>query len=190
MNGKPYPVRIRNSEVDRQHREEARRRDRIRKAGWIGGSLLAACGLFTFFYLSESSPPGKAVPVMKDLTLVDSPSAPHTRYNSDPPTSGPHTPYRAEWGVHRQEIPREVLVKNLEAGGVVIYYSRDLAKQQVEMLEQLVKSFPQYVLLTPDTDAADPIILTAWGRIDRLQEFDEPRIKRFIETFAGTDNKS
>ena len=30
---------------------------------------------------------------------------PHPPYNSDPPTSGPHLPYIAPWGIHTEPIP-------------------------------------------------------------------------------------
>src|SRR5262249_22188526 len=49
-------------------------------------------------------------------------SDPHEPYNSDPPTSGPHLPYIAPWGVHTRPIPRELQVHNLEDGGVMVQY--------------------------------------------------------------------
>ena len=47
---------------------------------------------------------------------------PHVPYNSDPPTSGPHLPYIAPWGVHTEPIVRELQVHNLEDGGVMVQY--------------------------------------------------------------------
>jgi hypothetical protein len=32
------------------------------------------------------------------------------------------------------------------------------------------------------------IALTAWTRLDRLEEFDHKRIVRFIETYRGIDH--
>ncbi len=43
-------------------------------------------------------------------------------YNSDPPTTGPHAPLPAEWGVHDLPVAREVLPHNMEHGGVVVLY--------------------------------------------------------------------
>jgi len=34
---------------------------------------------------------------------------------------------------------------------------------------------------------AHKIALTAWTRLDVLQEFDEGRVKRFIEAYRGID---
>ena len=41
-------------------------------------------------------------------------------YPSYPPTSGPHWPRPAPWGVYDFEIAPEVYVHNLEHGGIVV----------------------------------------------------------------------
>jgi hypothetical protein len=43
-------------------------------------------------------------------------------YEDSPPTSGPHWPIVAKWGVYSEEVAAEVFVHNLEHGGVVILY--------------------------------------------------------------------
>ena len=48
------------------------------------------------------------------------PGQPHERYNSLPPTSGPHYPFTAPWGISSEPIPEELQVHNLEHGGVFI----------------------------------------------------------------------
>ncbi|HEU4760119.1 MAG TPA: DUF3105 domain-containing protein, partial [Dehalococcoidia bacterium] len=44
-------------------------------------------------------------------------------YNSNPPTSGPHAPAPAPWGVSAAPLPKEVPVHNMEHGGVVVWYN-------------------------------------------------------------------
>ena len=52
----------------------------------------------------------------------------HVPYNTRPPTSGPHLPSIARWGLHTQPIPHELQVHNLEDGGVLVQYNcRDCA---------------------------------------------------------------
>src|SRR5712692_7404723 len=42
------------------------------------------------------------------------PGAPLPKYNSNPPTSGPHSPYVMDWGIYDRLAPKEVLVHNME----------------------------------------------------------------------------
>jgi acylphosphatase len=94
----------------------------------------------------------------------------------------------ADWGVYKEPIPKEVLIHNLEDGGVVIYYNGQADEKIVNELEELVSSYSTKVVLMPDTDLEDLITLTAWQRIDRLNEFDKNRIIEFIEAFRGIDH--
>ncbi len=143
-------------------------------------------------------PPGTAVPDQgnEHISTLDTP---HPPYNSEPPTSGWHIPFIAKWGVYTQPVPLELQVHNLEDGGVVIQYScptpcPELAKK----LERLAKRYldrtePRYHHLIvapwpPDQRLPSRLALTAWGRIDRLDAYDEARITRFIEAYIGVDH--
>jgi hypothetical protein len=119
---------------------------------------------------------------------VDTPLAEHAAYNSNPPTSGPHTPYLAEWGVHRIPIPPETQVHNLEDGGVLLQYS--CPTPCPDLTEQLEAISTQYerVIVAPYPLMERRIALTAWERIDLLDEFDEKRITAFIEAYHGKDH--
>ena len=114
---------------------------------------------------------------------------PHVAYNSDPPTSGPHLPYIAPWGIHTEPIPRELQVHNLEDGGVVVQYScaapcPDLAAK----LAEIVRRYEMQVLLAPYPGLRTRIALTAWTRLDAFDDFDEARIVRFIRAYRGIDH--
>lgn len=43
-------------------------------------------------------------------------------------------------------------------------------------------------MLAPYPGMDTRIALTAWQRIDRLDEFDEERIERFIHAYRGEDH--
>ncbi|HEX5531387.1 MAG TPA: DUF3105 domain-containing protein [Methylomirabilota bacterium] len=113
----------------------------------------------------------------------------HAPYNSDPPTSGPHLPYIAPWGIHTEPIARELQVHNLEDGGVVVQYRcatpcPDLAAK----LAEIVRRYETQVILAPYPAMRTRIALTAWTRLDAFDDFDEARIVRFIRAYRGIDH--
>jgi hypothetical protein len=44
------------------------------------------------------------------------------KYNTNPPSSGPHFPLTIFWGMYDAPVDRLRSVHNLEHGGIVIYY--------------------------------------------------------------------
>jgi DNA-binding beta-propeller fold protein YncE len=131
--------------------------------------------------------PGSAVTSLGNAH-VDNPLAEHAAYNSSPPTSGPHTPYLAEWGVHRIPIPPETQVHNLEDGGVLLQYSCPTpCPELIEQLETISTKYER-VVIAPYPLMDRRIALTAWERIDLLDDFDEKRIIAFVEAYHGHDH--
>jgi len=112
---------------------------------------------------------------------------PHDPYNSSPPTSGPHLAGLAPWGVHNGPLPPELLVHNLEDGGVVIYYGCEDCPDLVAKLAAIVIR-QKRVVLVPGRGLSHRIVLSAWTVLDRMQEFDEARIVRFIKAHEGVDH--
>ncbi len=112
---------------------------------------------------------------------------PHPPYNSDPPTSGPHTGGVARWGVHTEPIPKEMQLHNLEDGGVAINYSCQDCPELVDRLQAVANRYDR-VVLAPYPGLERKIALTAWGKIDTFDEFDEARIVKFIKAHIGIDH--
>jgi hypothetical protein len=56
-----------------------------------------------------------------------------------------------------------------------------------EQLAVFNQRYPKWVLVAPypDPTVGARIALTAWGRIDTFDEFDEQRITRFIEAYKN-----
>ena len=95
----------------------------------------------------------------------------------------------AQWGIHTDPIPNELQVHNLEDGGVMVQYNcPDACPDLVAQLAGVVERYPSLVILAPYPDMDARIALTAWGRIDTFEEFDEARIVRFIEAYRGLDH--
>jgi len=146
-------------------------------------SLLVIWGV-----ISASNRPGMSVPDLGNLHIEEGTSSP-IAYNSTPPTSGPHYGSLARWGIHTEPIPDELMVHNLEDGGVGIWYDcPDGCPDLVSQLESVAERYHEGVLLAPYTGMEARVALTAWNRIDRLDGFDEERVVRFIQAFRGVDH--
>ncbi|HTP42877.1 MAG TPA: DUF3105 domain-containing protein [Nitrospiria bacterium] len=183
---------------------------RSRFAGWlIPFCIVSLCCASFNPAAAASSPstddrPGRAVPLLGNKHIT-SPGTPHIPYNSDPPTSGPHVRWVAPWGVHKVPIPREIQVHNLEDAGVVVQYKcLTPCPDLVAKLEALTKrpellAMPKArvnvqgppairLVVAPYPTMRSTIALTAWGRIDTMDHYDDARILRFIKAYIGIDH--
>ncbi|MFQ5924833.1 MAG: DUF3105 domain-containing protein [Dehalococcoidia bacterium] len=178
-----------------QKRGEKRKRHRHGKRITIPWKpvliVVAIIFLVTVAYLvsrgDTSAQPGTPVAVMPVVHIADVQS-PHVPYNSNPPTSGPHVSLLARWGIHSDPIPPEVQVHNLEHGGVLVQYSSLASAALIGQLEGVVSRYEDHVILAPYFNMDSQIALTAWGRIDKFDEWDEDRIVEFIEAYRGIDH--
>jgi hypothetical protein len=162
-----------------------------RRRWWIvGGSaaVVAAAVVGYFAYRAVADLPGVSLPDQGNAH-IQTPTDPHVAYNSDPPTSGPHLPYLAPWGIHTEPIAKELQVHNLEDGGVVVQYSCPSGcPDLVERLAAIVRRYDRQVILAPYPGMKTRIALTAWTRLDAFDEYDEARILRFIRAYRGIDH--
>ena len=168
-------------------RRAVRRRQRRRVTAMMSAAAVIAAVIVGYFaYRAVAERPGIAMPdqgnrhITRDAMRAEP-------YNSDPPTSGPHLPDIAPWGVHTKPIPLELQVHNLEDGGVVVQYSCE-CPDLVEKLKAIVTRYDKQVILAPYPSMKTRIALTAWTRIDAFEEFDEKRITRFIDAYRGIDH--
>jgi hypothetical protein len=170
--------------LDRRMPQRRRRRSWTPAA--IAGVVVLAAVVGYFAYRAMADLPGLQMPDQGNLHLRTASDA-HEPYNSDPPTSGPHLPYIAPWGVHTRPIQRELQVHNLEDGGVVVQYNCE-CPELVAKLRDVVQRYDKFVILAPYPEMKSTIALTAWTRIETLSEFDEKRIRRFIDAYRGIDH--
>lgn len=172
----------------RARRKAQRRRSRNRLiASGVGAVVVIALIVF-LAVISAANRPGEAVADMGNLHIDEGTQSP-LAYNSTPPTSGPHYGSLARWGTHTEPLPDELVVHNLEDGGVGIWYNcADGCPELVSQLESVADRYREGVLLAPYPGMDTQIALTAWNRIDRFEEFDEQRLVRFVDAYLGIDH--
>ena len=114
------------------------------------------------------------------------PNGTKVEYHTNPPSSGSHYNAPAPWGVYDKPIADETLAHNLEHGGVWISYKPVISDAAREKLRALVKSYGSKVILTPREANDTDIALVSWGRIYKMNDFDEKAIKDYITKYKNT----
>ena len=135
---------------------------------------------------------GNGQDVGQRVTILNSPHIPvgdvsTARYNSIPPTSGPH--WATNWatcGIYDNEegLPDSRMVHNLEHGQIIIQYNL-LDDVEIDRLESLAKDLPgrrNWLIMRPYNQIeVGQIALTAWGWLDKFdyEELDKERLESF-----------
>jgi len=162
-----------------------RARRQRRWAVVVAALVVIGAGVGYFAYRAAADLPGMKTADQGNRHVQNGES--HEAYSTEPPTSGPHLPYIAPWGVHARPVQPELQVHNLEDGGVVVQYNCE-CPELAEQLKKVVQGYDKYVILAPYPSMKTRIALTAWTRIDTFDDFDERRIRRFINAYRGIDH--
>jgi hypothetical protein len=177
----------------RKRRLQARATERRQRSKWIWIGV-AVIGVFLLigvvaWSIQKANQPvlGEAVPIQGQQHIA--PGQSHPPYNSDPPTSGWHYAEPAEAGFYESSLPDEQLVHNLEHGHVIISYDcarlANCADVKTE-LRGLVGRFQRWKIVAVARENADAAIaLTAWGRIAKLDSYDEDQIVAFVRRWRN-----
>ena len=146
---------------------------------FLPGLNLDLSGPFSGSAQGENIPDQDADHILREVS--------HPEYNSVPATSGWHYSDAfapATWGVHDAVLPDEELVHNLEHGGIGIHYDcPEGCDELVENLTGVVTRAREQglkVIMSPYPGMDTTIALAAWTFLDKFDEFDEGRIKDFI----------
>ena len=173
----------------------------IRIAAFSAVAVIALLFIVALFAGSLPISIGGAPPTGPGLMMADQgtehiePGDTHRPYNSTPATSGwhyaePDAP--ATWGVHAEAFPDEVLLYNLERGGIGVHYScPEGCDELIGQLASVVTRFVDdglKVVMAPYLEMDTRIALTAWTFLDVFDDFDEERITTFIDTHESSPN--
>lgn len=108
-------------------------------------------------------------------------------YDERFPTSGPHHPSWVDPGVYSEPQPVDELVHALEHGNIVIYYDEpgDAVMGQLREWASLYDDQWSGIVVTPARRLGESIMLTAWTRRLRLEEFEPAMAAAFIDAYRG-----
>ena len=184
-----------------QQRREAerakRQRQRITRYAFLGVGIVALLAVIGYIGWGVFRiKPGEAIPIMADVNHIPE-GSPRPVYNSDPPTSGPHYATPARAGFYDEAPLDETLVHNLEHGHIVMWYrcvpadttGCDALKTQLKALMDRIAPVASTgtlkLVAAPRPNMVNMITLTSWGRLQRLDQFDEAAIQQFIAEFRN-----
>ena len=181
----------RRADVRADRRDRRQTRKRVRRYLYLGVSAVIGV-LITISLFLPSIGGGRQVRDTGQLaSAVASQIIPdgtdYFGYGSSPPTYGPHWPTGATWGIHTEDIRDERQVKNLAEGGILIQYDTD----DQELIDKLAgfaerqANYPCYLIVAPYTGLTSPIVATAWGSMDSMDEYDADRLQQFVDIFRG-----
>lgn len=185
----------------RQRRQ--RRRRFLRYGGGVAVGLVAGALILSLFLpglpldtlFQGGTPEGPGIRVEDQGREHVAPGEEHPDYNTIPPTSGWHynVPLApARWGIYDEPLENEILLHNLEHGYVNVHYDcPDGCEELVTQLSELVQEGVDRggkLLMSPYPGMESRIALTAWNFIDRFDEFDEGRIRDFVNAHESSPN--
>lgn len=197
------------------------------------GIVLIVGGAWFIRYLLTPAPGKKVAEIGREH--VSAAQVAETKYNSNPPTSGPHLETWVRGGIFVAPQSEGELIHSLEHGYVIISYNCNVhlsseprtqnlmtklissafahgleeeegspaasfvdptiatgsAANDSEECKTLVRQLEEVgqknrlwkLIVVPRPQLDTSIALTAWGVIDKFDEFDSPRIERFIDYY-------
>ena len=103
-------------------------------------------------------------------------------YPRTPATGGDHAPVWTNCGIYTAPVKQTQAVHSLEHGAVWLSYRPDLPKEQIAELTSLSDK-QDYLLLSPVTDQASPVTVTAWGKQLSVDSSSDERLAPFIKKY-------
>ena len=181
MNVKSVPVK--NDTIGRKGSQPNKLSLRSRRS-LIGSSIL---GLILIVMIGLNFRKSIAPPTLEDFPSLGQEhianGATHPAYNSNPPTSGWHYASPAAWGIYNQTFPDEVLVHNLEHGGIWLSYRDTNDQQTIRQLTEIARQYPDHVILSYRPTNDRQIAVAAWGHLLKLDAVDNRVILDFINRY-------
>lgn len=166
----------------------ARRVKLVKLAIWLAvAGLLAAGGSWVLLRLGRGSGTSGPGQFIADQGRDHVPLGTKFDYNSNPPTSGPHFAAPEEWGVYDKEIDDQILIHNLEHGGIWISYKPGIDAALKGELEAIAKDYGRKVIITPRQANDSDIALAAWNHLDKFSagEFSGKRVRDFVKAYRN-----
>src|SRR2546425_2522795 len=186
-----------------RHQRKAEEKERQERAHRRRMSIFAAAGVLVLGVVAwvvwgavqaNSTSTTAGVAGQPKLNVIDYPEQgreptfpgqQHPPYNPDPPTSGWHFPQPAEWGYYNGELPDELVVHNLEHGGIWISFKSADDTEVINKLVALARRYRSKVIITQRPKNDSRIAVAAWTHLMKLDHYDETAIVDFINRFKN-----
>jgi hypothetical protein len=107
------------------------------------------------------------------------------KYRTFPPTSGNHFAVPVVWGAYDAPVEPERVVHNLEHGGIVIEYGKDVPQATVDELRAEYQSDPNGLVLAPLPSLGNQFAFTAWTHLAKCRSFDKNAFETFRDAFRA-----
>jgi hypothetical protein len=139
----------------------------------------------------------KAVPNVGTHEDFPDPDATSPKWNTDPPTTGPHYGETLIFGAYDEPVQLGRVLHNLEHGGAYILYGKDVSEATVEQLRSFYDDHERGTILAPYPKLGNQVALGAWvvtdeqlaanqrgqGFLATCESFDEKAFAGFMDAF-------
>lgn len=117
------------------------------------------------------------------------------KWNSSPPTSGPHHSQTVIWGFYDEPVNQVQTPHNLEHGGIVIQYGDEVSQEDVGALRDFWQDDPNGILVAPLPRLGNKIALASWERAGENEQghgtghlaictgFDKDAVSDFVDKY-------
>ena len=169
----------------------------MRRVGTLSVAAVLATGLIAGCSSSSSEAPAPTATTSATASGESSDSSgvvtvtglPHDHfqgvkltYSRTPPLGGDHSPVPLNCAVYTAPVPTENAVHSLEHGAVWLTYADGVDPAPLGTLAELDTS---YVLVSPYPGQPAKVIATAWGLQLKADSATDPRLKQFVQEYAG-----
>ncbi len=123
------------------------------------------------------------------------PSGTSPKWNTSPPTSGPHYQVPALWGAYTTPLYPAQFVHNLEHGGIYILYGRSVPQTTIDQLKAFYDTHQNGTLLAPLPTLGSKVALGVWNsksesqpkvgtaRLVKCASFDQKAYAAFFSAY-------
>ena len=109
---------------------------------------------------------GCTVETVKALAASDhsvtTPEGTSKKWNTTPPTSGPHYQAPAIWGAYDEPVFQAQVVHNLEHGGIFIQYGKDVPRATIDQLKGFYNDHQEGTIVAPFPSLGSKIAIGVW----------------------------
>jgi uncharacterized protein DUF3105 len=144
---------------------------------------------------------GCTVQAVKSLPSNDhsvlTPTGTSKKWNTNPPTNGPHYAVPLVWGAYTDPVNLAQAVHNLEHGGIYIFYGNKVPESTVNELRTFYDKHTEATILAPLPRLGNKIALGAWttesanqpdngiARLVKCTNFDDKAFSAFFAAYQG-----